>query len=157
MWWGLMKYLIDTSSIFDLRDYYPPDVFPSIWNLILQMFEEGTMFSVKEVFYELKDYQDYWKKYEDCFIELSDFDNLNFIMSDSKFEVFQKQGLKKSNDDKWADPYLIACAMGDENLTILTEESLNNNAQSKIPYVCNELGIGCVNIIGLLKDMNLKL
>ncbi|MDO5849266.1 MAG: DUF4411 family protein [Methanobrevibacter sp.] len=153
-----MKYLIDTSSIFDLRDYYPPDIFPSIWELIFDMFDDGTMFSVQEVFNELKDFQEPWEKYNDSFIELpeSKFENLEYIMSDEKFEVFQRQGLKKSNEENWADPYLIACAMGDEDISILTEESVENKALSKIPYVCSEVGVNCVNLLAFMKERGLR-
>lgn len=44
------------------------------------------------------------------------------------------------------DAFLIATAMK-YDLTVITEE--NKTGQKKIPFVCNSLGVPCVDILGL--------
>jgi len=59
----MRKFVVDTSSLIDLEIYYPYIVFPSLWNFLFKMFDEGKLFSVKEVYRELKDSQEVWKDY----------------------------------------------------------------------------------------------
>ena len=57
--------------------------------------------------------------------------------------TFQRHGAN-SPTGLWADPHLIAYAIT-KNAIVITDENLNNNLERKIPYVCNELGIACMN------------
>jgi len=47
----------------------------------------------------------------------------------------------------WADPYVIALAKI-KNATVITQESPSNSG--KIPYVCYEMGIPCMNLDKLM-------
>ena len=53
----MTKYVIDTSSLNELQDKYPKDVsyFKPIHDNVYEMFENGDLFSVREVYEELKD------------------------------------------------------------------------------------------------------
>lgn len=54
-----------------------------------------------------------------------------------------------------ADPWAIALAMQYQNGVVLSEEQPAGNLQGpKIPDVCKDLGIKCVNIAGLVKSEN---
>lgn len=138
-------------------DRLPYDLFKPLWDLFYSMFDDGSMFSVKEVWLELKDSQDVWKDYEDCFRELNDSEteHMTCIMSSDKFKEFIHNG-QKSNDEPWQTPFLIACAMDKNEAIIITEENLNNNPKRKIPYVCEELNeygfnIKCLNLFDFLR------
>lgn len=158
-----MYYIVDSSSLMKLDEHYPSDLFDSLWDLFYSLFDNNEIESVKEVWKELRDSQDYWKHYEYCFRDLDDSEseNLSKIMSYGKFEDFIKNGLKQNKDVSWADPHLIACAMNHEKGVIITEENLNNNPTRKIPYVCKELNkegynIECINLLDFLREKGVK-
>lgn len=147
-----------------LDDNYPLDMFEPLWGLFYSLFDDEEIESVKEVWNELKDSQEYWESYEDHFRELDDSEseNLSKIMSCDKFNVFMDNGLKEQNGDGyWADPHLIACAMNKNEAIIITEENLNNKPMRKIPYVCKELNkegynIKCINLLDFLRHKGVK-
>ncbi len=130
----MTKYVIDSSSLIQLENQYPKDieVFSPLYEKIHQMFENGELFSVKEVFEELRDSQELWMDYKEYFRELTDkeFENVGEIMGCDDFEVFVQWGMSE-NDGFWADPHLIACAMEDSEITIISEESSINNPKEK--------------------------
>lgn len=154
----MTKYIIDSSSLDELEIRYPIDipVFEPIYTKLNQMFEEEDLFSVREAFEELKDSQDYWGDYEECFRELTEqeSENVNKILGDSEFSVFVTHGMEE-NDGYWADPHLIACAMEDSEITIISEESSRNHPQRKIPYVCEQKGIRCIKVLEFLDEINI--
>ena len=154
----MMKYVIDSSSLNELEIRYPIDIsiFEPIYTKLNQMFEEGDLFSVMEVFEELKDSKDYWGDYEECFRELTDeeSENVNKLLNNPDFSVFVSNGMNKNNG-YWADPHLIACAMSDSSVVVISEESSRNSPQSKIPYVCGELGIRCIKVLEFLDEINI--
>ena len=51
----MVKYIIDAYSLNDLQDIYPKEipVFEPIYSKIYEMFENGDLFSVREVYEEL--------------------------------------------------------------------------------------------------------
>ena len=49
------------------------------------------------------------------------------------------------NKDFWADAYLIAIGKID-NVTVVTGERSKKHPARKIPYVCNQLGIKCMDL-----------
>lgn len=69
-------------------------------------------------------------------------------------EGFVTHGLEE-NDSYWADPHLIACAMEDSNIVIVSEESSRNYPQRKIPYVCEQKGIRCIKVLEFLDEINI--
>ena len=52
----MTRYLIDASSLNDLQDKYPKDIpiFEPIYNKVYEMFEKEELFSVREVYEELR-------------------------------------------------------------------------------------------------------
>jgi len=154
----MTRYIIDSSSLNELETRYPIDipVFEPIYTKLNQMFEDGDLFSVQEAFEELKDSKDYWGDYEECFRDLTEkeSENVNKILSDSKFSVFVHWGMKE-NDGYWADPHLIACAMEDSEITVVSEESSRNQPQRRIPYVCGQMGIRCIKALEFLDEIDI--
>ena len=60
----MKRYLIDSSSLIELENKYPSDIsfFKPIYLKIDDMFKDGEIFSLKEVFNELKDSQEFISK-----------------------------------------------------------------------------------------------
>lgn len=150
----MKRYVMDSSSLMHFEDRFPKDILPSLWEEVYRLFEEGTVFSLKAVYDELEDSQELWRDYKKCFRELTveESQAVTRILEDSRFEVFRKHG---KNEGHWADPHLIACAMVDELVVVVTEENLNRNPQRKIAYVCKELGIPCITLVEFLREVNI--
>lgn len=72
-----------------------------------------------------------------------------------------------TSDKGWAkesiaDPWIIAIALA-ENYTIVTNERKNNGLNSKnpsksvkIPDICQDLNVKCIDMLGFFKDVNLS-
>lgn len=138
------------------EDRFPKDIVPSLWKEVYRLFEEGKAFSLKIVYEELKDSQELWADYKYCFRELTIEESaaMNKILTDPRFEVFKNHG---KNESIWADPHLIACAMVNEMVIVVTQENLNRTPQRKIAYVCKELGIPCINFVEFLREVEVKI
>lgn len=152
----MTKYVIDASSLNELQDQYPKDVplFKPIYDIVYEMFENGDLFSVREVYEELKDSQDFWKDYKSCFRELTEkeSEHVSEILCSEEFKVFVEKGMN-SNSDYWADPHLIACAMENSEIVVITQESRTNKPEGKIPYVCRKKGIKSINLLEFIKEI----
>ena len=153
----MTRYIIDASSLNDLQDNYPNDIpiFEPIYNKVFEMFDNGELFSVKEVYEELKDSQEFWQDYKHCFRELTENEtkNVSDILCSEEFKVFVEKGMN-GNGDNWADPHLIACAMEDYDIVVITQESRTNKPEGKIPYVCGKKGIRSINLLEFIKEIN---
>ena len=152
----MKRYVIDSSSLMKFEDQFPKDILPSLWDEIYKLFEEGRVFSVREVYEELEDSKELWSYYKNYFRELTakETQAMGKLLTDARFKVFKKHW---KNDGCWADPYLITCAMVNELVIVVTEENLNRNPQRKIAYVCKELGIPCINLIDFLREVEVKI
>lgn len=153
----MTKYVIDASSLNELEDQYPKNipVFSPIYDKVYEMFENGDLFSVMEVYEELKDSQDFWADYKSFFRELTEkeSENVSEILCSEEFKVFVEKGMN-SNGDYWADPHLIACAMEDSEIVVITQESRTNKPEGKIPYVCGKKEIKCINLLEFIREIN---
>jgi len=72
----------------------------------------------------------------------------------TSFEEEKKKYIKKG------DFSLIFCAMNNESLTIVTEETRTDNDNSefkKIPDICDLQKINCINLPQLLKELKVHL
>lgn len=152
----MRDFVIDSSSLIHFEENYPPDIFPTLWSKVFNLFEEGKVFSVNEVYEELGDSQELWKEFKHCFKELNadELQVLGDILSDSRFEVFKRRGLKEDGRP-WADPYLIACAKVNGD-AVVTQENLNRNPERKIAFVCDKLDIPCMDFLRFLRAANVK-
>ena len=150
-------YTIDTSSFIALfkeqdRRYYRKH-FISLWNKIEEMFNSGELISHLEVLDEIKLWNDQkdeliiWSKpNKDIFIP-------HDIPNESSFITFIGQTYPNFNSQgksgPHADPWLIAQAHI-QNLTVITEE--DRQSPKRIPFVCNEMGVKCTDLFGLIAE-----
>ncbi len=147
-------YCIDTSSLVHAyQRSYPPDILPKLWDEKLDsLIESGQLVSPFDVFEELGRKHDElhtWSKARTgMFLEIDNFqDELSQIMAEFPRLVDTKKG--KSG----ADPMVIALALSNNpTLTVITEESFGSDKSPRIPDVCRQLNIRCINVLQLLRD-----
>lgn len=136
--------------------HYYPDQFPSFWQQLDTDADNGTIFSTREVYNELKGTQfehiKEWVKSKNRFFRIPSSEETNFvaeILSDqhSRQLISQKSILRGS---PVADPFLIACAKV-HNATLVTQERLKPNA-AKIPNICKKFSVPVLDFQGFLRQ-----
>ncbi|MFA6330194.1 MAG: DUF4411 family protein [Candidatus Micrarchaeia archaeon] len=155
-------YIIDTSSLIELNRKYPIDVFPGIWKKIEELIGKGFLFSPHEVRKEIlvldDSLKDWVQKQEKLFRPLTA-NQIELVRT-----ILKKYPSLANPDSEVpsADPFVIALAveMGkDPQQTlapvtkiriIVTEERLRGN-RVRIPFVCKDYSIACLNILEMCR------
>lgn len=150
------KYIFDSNIFMNLQQRQPIDVYPSVWEKISELMEDGTIISSQEVYEEIiagDDYLSNWAKQREKFFIPTDEDTQRAVRSIlSKHRGLVEGGKKKNN----ADPFVIAVAQIN-NCTVVTEETRTNNAGSpKIPDVCEAMGINCIKFVAFSREMEIS-
>lgn len=149
-------YCIDTSAlIHGWVRAYPPDVLPAFWDRLSELFEANILYAPIDVLIELEkkegDALHHWcKQREERFVEIDQFeDELKNIMA--KYPKLVDTAKGKSG----ADPMVIALAQSNfPACTLVTEEKGGSDKKPKMPYVCDQEDIRCINLLQLIRDLN---
>lgn len=147
-----MRYSIDTNAIIGgRRRYYPPDVFPSLWDKIDLLVDSGELIATEEVLNELAvvddEIHDWARNRKQMFVPLDEQiqNAVAQIMSNHAIVDMQKQ-------KSICDPFVIALAQI-KNCTVITYETPTRNPQRpRIPDVCAALGIEHINFLQFIKQ-----
>ena len=141
-------YSFDTSAILNgRRDLFRPTVFQTLWVQIEGAIADGQVRSVDEVQRKLARRDDDARQWADAQGDL--FVPLELPIQQSAAQILNvhprlvSQGGRRSA----ADPFVIALAMV-RNGTVVTEETARGNLTSpRIPDVCGDLGVPCLNLM----------
>lgn len=147
-------YCVDTSSLLHAGTRaYPPKRFPALWASIEELIEGGRMVASIEVLNELHKKDDdicAWAKErkETLFREIDDDVQAAVIEVMRKYPRLVDTKTGKSG----GDPFVIAQAMVlGPSCCVVTEEDPGTEKSPKIPYVCRQEGIECLNLLGLIE------
>ncbi|MCX7987876.1 MAG: DUF4411 family protein [Thermodesulfovibrio sp.] len=159
-------YIGDTSSLIEMKNRYPPDVFSQLWEKMDELYNNGRLVAPLEVKKEIEKGDDDLVKWienkKKMFIKPDKFQSkkVKEILKDFPFLAkAEETGLN-------ADPWIIALAIQEKQniqeqlnfyekeVFILTEESKSN--PKRIPSVAQKYGIECVNIIELFRKEGWK-
>lgn len=140
------RYIIDASSIMNqkLTEPYRRNVHKTLWKNIEELINQKIIVTCSEVRDELKD-EDIidWIKRNGCYvIDIDDEIQSNVITIVNTYTKLLDFSTIKSS----GDAFLIATAKK-YKLTVITEEK--KRSEKKIPYVCEQLSIDCINILEL--------
>lgn len=143
------KYIIDTSSILSQKDNEPHRrlINKTLWQHIDALIEQQRIVTCSEIIEEVND-DDLKKWFSGLQGVVIPIDNeiqenvRKVVTSNPQLIDFQK--VKSSGD-----AFLIATAMK-YGLTVITEE--NKKGEKKIPFVCRNLKVPCVDIWGLCEQ-----
>ncbi len=155
---GSFKYSIDTSSLMHawIRAY-PPDVLPPLWDRMDELIESGHLIAPMDVLLDLEKKEgdalyEWCKGRPGMFVEIDQFqDELTHVMKNYSRLVDTVKGKSGS------DPMVIALAMShNPGLTVITEEKGGSENKPKMPFVCDQEDIRCINILQLIRDQRWK-
>ncbi len=155
-------YVIDSSSLIELNRRYPIDIFPNLWKNIKETIDKGFLVSPEEVRKEVLALDDSLKDWIAKQKKL--FKPLTSKQIEIAREIIRRYPSLAEVDKEIpaADPFVIALAVELENdpqktLTetikgriIVTEERLRGN-RVRIPFVCKDYNIDCINIIEMFR------
>ena len=147
-------YCIDTSALIHAWvRAYPPDVLPPLWNRIGALIDGGRLIAPVDVLFELKkkegDALYEWCKYRSqMFLEIDGYQNeISYVMTKYPRLVDTVKG--KSG----TDPIVIALALSrNPKLVVVTEEKGGSASKPKMPYVCNQEDLRCIDVLQFIRD-----
>lgn len=150
-------YIIDTCSLVAMSETYPKDVFPGVWEKVDGLIDQGAILSVEDVYEELSSKDDevfQWAK-----LRGSIFKGLGSSIQNSAIEILQTHAnlLDLKNNKSSADPFLIATARVHGGVVVTEEDFSGGIHKSKIPDVCRDYKVECINLLEMLRREELKL
>jgi hypothetical protein len=147
-----VSYSIDTSALMDAWvRYYPPDVFPCLWDRIDASINDGLFVATVEVHRELQLYTgelSLWVgERKQMFIPIDNDvqEAVNDIMTTHPDLVDENTG--KSG----ADPFVIALARV-RGLTVVSAER-SKPSKPKIPDVCAAKGVRHITLLEMFREL----
>lgn len=145
-----IRYSLDTSALLDGRArYYPPDVFPKLWQNFEQLVRDGGIKASEMVRYELEKKDDEtfgWVKELDLFVDTDE--EIQQIVTDILRD--HKRLVQEGGQRSLGDPWVIALAK-QKNCVVVTGENGGSDDRPKIPSVCRALNIDCISILELIR------
>jgi len=144
-------YIFDTSSFATLGNYYP-SVTPAIWKRVDTLANNGDLRSVREAFRELnqKCHEEHLQRWIEAhkFIFITpNAEELKLVRK--MFEKEQCRNLVRYNNilkgTPVSDPFLISAAKV-HHAILVTQEKLKKGAAARIPNICLDYGIRCINL-----------
>lgn len=153
-------YIVDMSSLKELHDRYPKDVFPTIWQRINLIIQDGQLHSHIEVHREiknttnLKDKLLLWSnKNKKIFSGIDNCQSNQIPQIKLKYNPSHWQN-KMNRLGPWADPYLIAMAICEKAIIVTQEHKTKNE---RIPPIASQFGIRSLNLLEFFHELKIKL
>ena len=151
-----MLYSVDTSALLDAwARWYPPDLFPSVWDRLSIVVENTEVVATDEVLNELE------RKADDCYAWAKDRPNM-FLPLDADIQISAAEILAefpKLVDERtgksMGDPFVIAVAQV-HSLTVVTGEKGGSPQKPKIPNVCAHFGLDCIDIVEMMRRLDFQ-
>ena len=157
---------MDTSPFIEMKESYPKDIFPKLWENIEKLCKEGRLIAPFEVKNEIEQGDDELKRWvrskniRKIFIK-PDKSQVKLVTEILKhYDFLAKPGKPGPN----ADPWVIALAIEKNNeaqanlfhnkYIVVTEESKTRT--DRIPAVCRNYNIECINLIELFRKEGWK-
>ena len=149
-------YSVDTSSLMDWQArFYPFDVFPGLVDQIEALASKGSVISPAMVHEELKavgtsELIAWAKAHSKIFIPTPE------LLKETQVIQGQFTGLRDPKSEfEEADAYVIALAKLRGGFVVTQETPASEKRKPArthyIPDVCRELGIPCINLLGLMR------
>jgi hypothetical protein len=146
-------YSVDTSAFLDAWvRYYPPDVFPGIWEQMDGAATGTILFISDEVLNELEKKDDgahKWVKARPRIVVA-----LNNVIETHVKEIMERYPrlVDTKKGRSVGDPFVIAVARANKLTVITGENPTGVIAKPKIPDVCEDLGVRWIRILEFFRE-----
>lgn len=156
------KYCIDSNVLIQAwQKYYSPKFCSDYWDVLNELGNQKRIFIPEEVHKEITKTDDELSKWlKGSKIPISKIDEkvtncLKEIYSKNPLHKFLVDNIKQRS---LADPWVIAHALS-EKATVVTQENKEtalNSKRIKIPNVCENMGVRCINDFQLIEELNIQ-
>jgi len=162
----MTRYLLDANVFIDAKNiFYNMAVFPAFWDWLELQNKSGKVYSIEHVYEELQGHEDEllnWatNRHDDFFLS----NDSSVVSAHGKLANWaQKSGFNQDAIDEFldkaADSWLIAYAMAkggtvvthEEPASTENKEPISSKKEIKIPDVCKEHKIKCLNLFDMLR------
>jgi len=147
-----VTYVFDTSALVGAwTRYYPPDLFPGVWEHMDELAQAGRLIAPEDVLDELKAQDDdllAWVKTRTSAIIVP---TTRALLLEARDVLADHQELTKTGTGRGrADPFVIALAALRE-CPVVTQEQGGSASKPRIPYVCAARDVPCMSILELIR------
>lgn len=146
----------DTSAFVNpWNKWYPPDVAPGYWSRLEELARSDRLRVTEEVRDELEKVEDdlhAWARARLDWFPLTD--DVQRVVTEIMTRYGRLVDTRKNRSR--ADPFVIATASV-TGATVITTEEHGTSTKPKIPYVCGELGVACVNVLEFIRTERIPL
>lgn len=158
----MIKYCLDANFFVQgWNKYYSPDFCSGYWDIIDSLGKQGIVFIPQEVMSELQKKDDNLKKWLKDKKHLEH--KIDLKVQNCLKEMYNNNPSHKllTNSEKnrsMADPWVIAHAMA-EKAVVVTKETKDTSPSSKkvkIPNVCENMNIECIDDFEFIRRMKLN-
>ena len=158
----MTKYLLDTNVFIQASNReYGFDVCPGFWDWLIEKNQSGLVASIGKVAEEIRKDEPLvaWvrERGNGFFLEEDDamMGKLQVVSRWATSKGYKNEALRKFF--KGADYYLIAYALAHDYIVVTHEVYSRNNKSIKIPNVCEDLRLRCMNPYKMLRQEKVRL
>ncbi len=151
------RYCLDTNVLVEAwNKYYSPDLCPSYWERLNELGIKGVIFVPEKVANEIHKTEDdlsRWLKVSSIPVEKADTRVTQCLTAIFAKDPNHRLLVDSKKGRSEADPWVIAHAMATNAIVVTKEEMITatNTKQVKIPNVCKNMNVRCINDFDLAK------
>lgn len=156
------KYCLDANVLIQAwQKYYSPKFCPDYWDLLNGFGEKGRIFLPRNVFEEIVKTEDNlsaWLKNSKISIKEVDGQVANCLRNIYAGNPLHKYLVDNTKQRSLADPWVIAHALNENACVVTKEEKVTapNTTRIKIPNVCDNMKIRCINDFEFVEELNIQ-
>lgn len=158
-------YILDTNTLSTIFRFYYQSVFVTFWKAFDSLLVDGGATSVRQVRPELERWRgaNSWVSHllarnSELFSDNTpdELSAINELVNLPSLATAASGWVRDIDPDEptVADPYLIAKAMlSNVPAAVVTQESPAPNLTTRIPYVCGQLGVRCIDLEQMMSQL----
>ncbi|PQJ11881.1 DUF4411 domain-containing protein [Flavipsychrobacter stenotrophus] len=149
-------FVFDAGPLINLK-YYPRDIFPTLWEKLQSMADNGSIISCAEVYREVSESGDEASQWAETNKHIFGRPSLEEQSMIQQILTKHPELVRKKNrltGRPVADPFVLSCAKV-HRITLVHEELFKAHSHG-IANVCQELAIKNINLHGFFKETGWK-
>lgn len=156
------KYCLDANVLIQAwQKYYSPKFCPDYWALLNELGAKGQLFLPQMVFEEITRTEDdltEWLKSSTIPIHKIDGATTEYLKRIYNADPSHRYLVDNTKQRSLADPWVIAHAINENACVVTKEEKVMaaNSTRIKIPNVCDNMGVRCINDFQLIEELNIQ-
>jgi len=147
----MKTYCIDTSSLIDLRRYYPRKTLGPLWDLLDDLVKQNRLIAPHEVLRELQPTDDeahaWAKKHAAIFVPIDGEQGAALKDIQAVFPGVSAAAKPGPHADPWCLALSLVRTRRGDDIHLISEEKLTTTKSEKIPYVCQHFGISWARLL----------